>query len=158
MRVTASQFIDFSTEKRKDWLTHLSHDHNLSEAINVVSFHMDSIYSQACQDYKNGNFDDAHKLFQLLYFYDHYESKYCYGLGITRLGLKQYKLAIDAFSYGVYLFNHEPKFLFQIAVCYLHLGNWNDANDALKLAAKCYLSVLRKKLGFVQKLKREEFS
>lgn len=113
------------------------------------------MYSQAYQNYKNGNLEDAHKLFQLLCFYDHFESKYCYGLGITRLGLKQYKLAIEVFSYGSSLYPRESKFPFQLAVCYLHLGNWREAKAAFEHAAKCNISVLREKFFFVQKRKRE---
>ncbi|MCX4024667.1 SycD/LcrH family type III secretion system chaperone [Endozoicomonas sp. SM1973] len=95
---------------------------------------IEAMYSMAYSLYESGKYQDAHKVFQFLCYLDHYQSKYFIGLGACRQMMKQYQLAIDAFSYASVLDANDPRPPFYGAECHLALGNLKEAESGFTAA------------------------
>lgn len=123
---------------------------------------MEAIYQVAYNLYQYGKYDEAIKIFRFLGFFDHYNKKYFMGLGACLQMLKQYKEAIDAYSFAALLDINDPKPPLYAGECHLVLGNLDEAqsgftaasefaekagNAAIKVKAQKLLTAVQEKLN-----------
>lgn len=99
----------------------------LKDLKGLTTENMEGFYSVAYNAYNAGNFDQAHKIFQFLCYFDHLEPKYWMGLGATRQMLKNFSGAVDAFSLAGILNLNDPRAPFQAAHCHIALKNRDAA-------------------------------
>lgn len=90
---------------------------------------LEQIYALAFTQYQAGKWQDAHKLFQLLCVLDHYDARFCLGLGACRQSLAQWEEAIQSYSYGALLDVKDPRFPFHAAECHLQMENLEAAES-----------------------------
>jgi type III secretion system low calcium response chaperone LcrH/SycD len=97
---------------------------------------MNAIYSVAYNLYNSGKYEEAHKVFQFLCFFDHFQKKYWMGLGACRQMLKLYQEAVAAYSFAALLDINDPKPPLHAADCFLAMGNREAAESALHASIK----------------------
>ena len=78
----------------------------------------------------------AEPLLQFACLYEHTSPRYWMALGRCRQSLKNYPGAIDAYLMGHASDETDPSPVVQAAVCYLALGDKDNAREALALADK----------------------
>lgn len=110
----------------------LNESYTFREIQGISDESMDAIYSIAYNLYQNSKYEDAHKVFQFLCFYDHYEKKYWMGLAACRQMLKKYQEAVDAYGFAAMLDTDDPKVPLYAADCLLASGNKEHAQFALE--------------------------
>jgi type III secretion system low calcium response chaperone LcrH/SycD len=101
----------------------------LSEAKDFSDDEMEAIYTLAYNLYQQENFENSEKIFAFLCFNNHLDLRSWMGLAATRQALKQFKLAIDAYSYAAMLKHDNPVPPFQAGLCYMALGQYDDAKN-----------------------------
>ncbi|WP_163834360.1 SycD/LcrH family type III secretion system chaperone [Spartinivicinus ruber] len=97
---------------------------------------IETAYAVAYQYYESGKYQEASKIFHLLCYLDHYQAKFFIGLGACRQMLKEYQLAIDAFSYVTVIDVTDPRAPFYAAECHLALGNIKEAESGFEAAVQ----------------------
>lgn len=98
---------------------------------NISEDTMNAIYSVAYNLYTNAKYSEAQNIFQFLCLFDHFEKKYWMGLAASRQMLKQYEPAITAYGLAAVLDLEDPKPSLHAADCYLSMGNYHAAEQAL---------------------------
>jgi type III secretion system low calcium response chaperone LcrH/SycD len=101
----------------------------LSEAKGFSEDEMEAIYTLAYNLYQQESFENAEKIFAFLCFNHHLDLRFWLGLAAAREALKQFKLAIDAYSYAAMLKHDNPVPPFQAGLCYMALGQYDDAKN-----------------------------
>tara|TARA_B100001248_G_scaffold241598_1_gene208388 strand:- start:61470 stop:61970 length:501 start_codon:yes stop_codon:yes gene_type:complete len=110
----------------------LNESYTFREVQGISDESMDAIYSIAYSLYQNSKYEDAHKVFQFLCFYDHYEKRYWLGLAACRQMLKEYEGAVDAYGFAAFLDTDDPKIPLYAADCLLASGDKERAQHALE--------------------------
>ena len=95
---------------------------------------MEAVYGLAYNNYNNGKFDEASRLFGFLGGFDPYQSKYWIGLAAARQMLKQYQGAIQAYSMAALMAEEDPNPSLYAADCYMIMGKKELAEKALTAA------------------------
>ena len=98
--------------------------------------HLEALYTVGFNAYNSGNYKQALKVFQFLCLYDHLEKKYWMALGACRQLMKQYKDAVDVYTYAWSLDMDDPTAALHAADCHIALGDRDAAISGLRFAAK----------------------
>lgn len=98
----------------------------------ITDQEMEAIYSVGYNYYRHGKYKEAKSIFSLLCKYDQYEPKYWIGVGSTQQMLKNYKQAIDAYSFAVMLNPLDPKVHRYVTDCFLALKDYEKAQGSLE--------------------------
>jgi type III secretion system low calcium response chaperone LcrH/SycD len=122
---------------------------------------IEACYGVAYNFYQSGRFSDALDVFQFLCLVSPYDQKYVLGLAACRQMEKQYKKAIDAYSFAMILDCNDPIPPFRAAECHMAQGNvvealsgftaayeWsmgNSNHSALNAKAEVMMGVMEKK-------------
>jgi type III secretion system low calcium response chaperone LcrH/SycD len=97
---------------------------------------MEAVYAVAYNAYNGGNYPQARKMFEFLCYFDHLEKKYWMALGACRQMQKEYKEAIDAYSFATLLDADDPRPPLHAADCHIALGNRDAAISGLTAASE----------------------
>jgi len=106
----------------------------LGELKGLSSEDMEVVYNVAYSTYAGENYEQAHKIFKFLCYFDHLEKKYWLGLGASRQMLKLYEQAIEAYTYAMLLDSNDPQPPLLAADCHIALGNRDAAISGLTAA------------------------
>ncbi|OED43894.1 CesD/SycD/LcrH family type III secretion system chaperone [Endozoicomonas sp. (ex Bugula neritina AB1)] len=117
---------------------YLAQGGTVAKANNISSNALEVTYATAHNQYKNGQYEDAARIFQYLCVYDQWSSRYFLGLGSCQKMLRLYGQAIDTFSFAYQLDEDNPLPLIYMADCHRILNESDVAiamyNSALQLA------------------------
>ncbi len=97
---------------------------------------LELIYSLAYAQYENKEFKASNDLFQKLCVFNATNQKYWIGLGATFRMLKEFNMALVAWSMAAILNDSDPSVHFQAAICYFHLNQKKEALKALEESTK----------------------
>lgn len=97
---------------------------------------MEAVYALAFNQYNNGKYEDADKLFSFLTTFDPTMKKFWMGLAATRQMRKDYENAINCYSMAAVLDIEDPLPPLRAADCHLILGNRTQAINALTEAVR----------------------
>ncbi|MFZ4791734.1 MAG: SycD/LcrH family type III secretion system chaperone [Candidatus Competibacteraceae bacterium] len=106
----------------------------IGELKGLTSEDMDAVYNVAYNAYASENYEEAHKIFKFLCYFDHLEKKHWLGLGVCRQMLKLYEQAIEAYTYAMLLDSNDPQPPLLAADCHIALGNRDAAISGLTAA------------------------
>jgi len=105
---------------------------------NIDAEQLEAVYAMAKNLYEVKKYSKAKEYFELLCCYNHFDYRYWYALGNSRMALKEYSSAIDAFSYVALIEKEFPLAALQAASCYMHLKDMSRALAALEdVIKKC---------------------
>lgn len=96
---------------------------------------MEAIYSAAYALYETSAYEKALPLFQFLCFYDHYNTKYFFGLAGCQKMLGQFEAAVITYSYLTVLDASHPEPPFYAADCHARLGRYQEAESGYYAAS-----------------------
>ncbi|OUS27682.1 CesD/SycD/LcrH family type III secretion system chaperone [Gammaproteobacteria bacterium 45_16_T64] len=88
---------------------------------------IEACYGVAFNFYQSGRFSDALDVFKFLCLISPYDQKYVLGLAACRQMEKQYKEAIEAYSFAMVLDCNDPIPPFRAAECHMAMGNMQEA-------------------------------
>lgn len=97
---------------------------------------IETIYAIGFNLYNQGKYAMAEPMFQFACLYAHLEPRYWLALGNCRQMAKNHQAAIDAYGMAFIMDVDDPWPTIQAAICYLGLGDKEQAADALSLADK----------------------
>ena len=97
---------------------------------------IETIYAIGFNLYNQGKYATAEPMFQFACLYSHLEPRYWTALGDCRQMAKNYQPAIDSYGMAFMLDVDNPWPTIQAAICYLAVGDKEQAADALSLGDK----------------------
>lgn len=106
----------------------------IGELKGLSSEDMEVVYNVAYNTYASENYEEAHKIFKFLCYFDHLEKKHWLGLGVCRQMLKLYEQAVEAYTYAMLLDSNDPQPPLLAADCHIALGNRDAAISGLTAA------------------------
>ncbi len=106
------------------------------DALGISNARIEAMYGQAYRLFNSGNYKEAMNLFNMLVFLNITDAKYTLGLAACLHKLKHYKLAADTYAKCSMLDPKSPVPFYQMALCYLELGDPLSAIVCLELAIK----------------------
>jgi type III secretion system low calcium response chaperone LcrH/SycD len=95
---------------------------------------LEALYTLAYDFYSNGKYQDAQECFRLLTLSNSLERRYWMGLGACCQLLKQYREALDCYSAAAFQDSSDPHVHRHAADCLFHLGEIQEAREALNSA------------------------
>ena len=125
-----------SEERAKALADYLATGGAMSKLTGISDKALEAIYFQAFQQYKNGHYLEAAKIFQFLCFYDQWNPRHFLGLGSCQKMLHVYGQAINTYSYAARLEPQNPLPLAYIGDCYFLEGEPDKAALSYKAAIK----------------------
>ncbi|WP_257280806.1 MULTISPECIES: SycD/LcrH family type III secretion system chaperone [unclassified Endozoicomonas] len=108
----------------------------LAEANQMSEKGLESIYSHGYNQYQNGHFEEAARIFQYLCFYDHWNARNFLCLGSCQMMLKTYGQAIKTLEYAARMDISNPLAKVYMGDCYLALKERGIAEVVYKSALK----------------------
>ncbi len=104
----------------------------LREARGISSESFEGLYALAHGMYGQGKYEEAAKVFELLCFYDHEQSRLWCGLGYCRQQLKDYLGAASALSYAdIHSDEPDPEMYLNLSLCFMFLGDKDAARTCV---------------------------
>lgn len=132
----AEQIAALSAEQIEQAMAAIQNGATLADLKGFTHQHMEALYTVGFNAYNSGNYEQAEKVFQFLCLYDHLEKKYWMALGSARQLLKNYKAAVDTYTYAWTLDQDDPTAALHAADCHIALGDRDAAISGLRFAAR----------------------
>lgn len=114
-------------------------NHSLEEIGAAIQFSedsLDALYAIAYELHRNGKYEEAKDLFRFLTLANSFERKYWIGLAACYQMLKMYAKAIQCYTAAALQEPSDPYVHWHAADCFFHLGNLNQAQEALESACR----------------------
>jgi type III secretion system low calcium response chaperone LcrH/SycD len=111
---------------------------NLSpqDALGYSNKQVEELYSQAYHLYKTGKYSDGLTLFRTLAMCNQTEPKYFMGMAACHHLMKEYKEAVNGYTFAALLQPEDPIPHYHIADCSIHLNDSFSAMISLEMAIK----------------------
>jgi len=101
------------------------------EAKGIRDEELEAIYAMGVDYYKAGNYADARKIFRFLVLMQHTSSRFWTALGSVEQATKKYENAIRAYQVASFFDLHNPRPMYNAAVCFKATGDLTNARLAL---------------------------